>query len=207
MRYKTRMDVTPICTAPGRGPGPSGHFLRVVPPALLRWAQWEPLIFSPLEPVRPLAVSINTARWGHCLAHPDEGSRLAEGGDMQRGCRGNFRAHVGTGKAGPASHGLPSCLCLGQSPPELGPTPLQGRALESPRATDGAAQPGSGPCRTPLMLSPKGQGQPLTHGGFGHQPQLFSNEPNLKITQPWRVFSPPGGPPKGLILAFPQISS
>lgn len=150
MRYKMRTDVTPIGTAPG--------FLRVVPRALFGWAQWEPLMFIPLEHVRSLAVSIHTARWGHGVEHPEEGSRLAEGGDMQRGRRGNFRAHDGTGKAGPASHELPSCLCLGQSPPQLGPTPLQGRALVSPRATDGAAQPGSGPCRTPAHAVTQGSG-------------------------------------------------
>lgn len=195
------------------GPG-AVRPLRVVPPALLRWAQWEPLIFSPLEPVRPLTVSINTARWGHCLAHPDEGSRLAKGGDMQRGRRGNFRAHVGTRKAGPASHRLPSCLCLGQSPPAgANSSPRRGTWKSQGHRWGSSARlwPLQDPCscchprvRTSELSS---QSQPLTHGGFGHQPQLFSNEPNPQMTQSWRVFSPSGGPPKGLILAFPQISS
>lgn len=141
------------------------------------------------------------------------GSRLAEGGDMQRGRRGSFRAGVGTGKAGPASHGLPSCLCLGQSSPQLGPLlPKEGllKVLGPQMGPLSQALAPAGPCS---CCHPRGrvkelssQSQPLTDGGFGPQPQLLSSEPHPPPTQPWRVCSPPGGSPSGLTLASPQIS-
>lgn len=202
-----------MCTAPGQSAGPLGGFLRVVPRALFGRAQWEPLIFVPLEPVRSLAVSINTARWGRGLEHPEEGSRLAEGGDMQRGRRGNFRAHAGTGKAGPGSQGsLPASAWA--RPPAAGAnsSPRRG-TLKSRGHTWGSSarlwplQDACSCCHPRVRMKElSSQSQPLTNGGFGHQRQLFSNEPNPPLTQPWRVFSPPGGPPQGLILAFPHIS-
>ena len=118
------------------------------------------LIFFPLETVR-VSLLVSTQHTGVTAwsTLTGGGSRLAEGRDMQRGnCSGHMLAQGQSGKVDSAGPPLTGSLpvSVGVSLPQLGPTPLQGEAFGKPRATDGAAQPGPGPCRP--LCSFKGQG-------------------------------------------------
>lgn len=145
------------------------------------------------------------------------GSKLAEGGDMQRGCSGNYLGHTGArGGQGrrwcrPTSHRLPPCSLLGSASPSWG----------QPHSKEGQLE-ALGPWMGQLSQAPAPMAGPLAHtvtqgsGGMGClpracpslmgasviSPRWLSSEPIPPLTQPWKVFSPPTGPPKGLILAI-----
>lgn len=124
---------------------------------------------------------------------------------MQRGnCSRHMLAQGPSGKVDstgpPLTGSLPVSVRV--SLPQLGPTPLQGGAFGKPRATDGAAQPGSGPCRTPLLIQgPRGVGsfpraRPSLMEALVTSPSWLSDKPIPPLTQPWRVFSPLTGSTK-----------
>lgn len=150
-----RMYVTPTCTGHGKSSVISQDGCNVFGSTGLGGKL---LVFLPLESVGSHIVSINTAHWGHCSEHPDEG---AAGWPRVRSCRGNCSGRIlaqgGQGRQTVALTGfLPVSARV--SLPQHGPTSLQGGTFK--RATDGASQPGSGPLQQPFLeLSPKGQGE------------------------------------------------
>lgn len=138
-----RMCVTPPCTGHGKSSVISQGRCDVFGSTGLGGKL---LVFSPLESVRTHSVSINTARWGHCSEHPEEGAAgWQRVGTCRGNCSGRILAQGGQGRQTVQALALTGFLPVSArvSLPQPGPTPLQGWTFK--RATDGASQPGSGP--------------------------------------------------------------